>query len=179
MFWNDPAPADLDNGDQPLTIDDNESIASRRSSATGSIWQMQGRQQAIQNEAKDQPLDCIDVPAVSILNVVTFETIGAADVSMLREDTRLMRWSCMYRATLVQPDMRVDRFPHDQHKIVIKLGILANRHHGRRWDRNIWRLALARAEDSQGSTRVPHGLVVDQVNIPDFSYDKQKVRKRS
>jgi len=200
MFWNDPPPPTAaEGGDEdgddfrvPPDLDHNNnnsnsnivgldtdivSVGSRGStrSSRASFWQMHGRQRAVQREHKDAGLvDEIDVPPLSILNVVTFDTIGAPDVCMLRDDTRLMRWSCMYKAMLIQPGIRVDRFPHDRHDLVLKLGILAHRSRGSRWDRNVWKLALATEQDSQGSTRVPHGLVVDQVTIPDFHLDKEK-----
>jgi hypothetical protein len=41
-------------------------------------------------------------------------------------------------------------------------------------DRRVWKLGLATADDSQGSVRVPHGLVVDQVAIPEFEYNKSE-----
>jgi hypothetical protein len=153
-------------------------------------WQMRGRQMAVQQEMK---LDAtaaaqqtVQVPAVSILNVATFDTIGSPDISLLRSGNdggdgaatagrgRLWRWSCMYRATLIQDHWCVANFPHDEHDIVLKLAILAHRKPGDVWDRNVWKLNLATEHDSQGSTRVPHGLVVDQVSIPGFRYNKQR-----
>uniref|UniRef100_A0A7R9ZFH7 Uncharacterized protein n=1 Tax=Pseudictyota dubia TaxID=2749911 RepID=A0A7R9ZFH7_9STRA len=68
--------------------------------------------------------------------------------------------------------MRVDSFPHDQHDLTLKVGILAHRGPGHRWDRNKWTLNLATDEDSQGSTSIPYGLVVDHVSVPDFLHDK-------
>jgi hypothetical protein len=76
---------------------------------------MHGRQQAFQRELPDNPVQAVNVPPVSILNVATFDTIGAAEVSMLREETKLMRWTCMYRATLIQENMSVEAFPHDRY----------------------------------------------------------------
>jgi hypothetical protein len=147
-----------------------------------------GRQQAIlqppvsvleTNEAQQTAAapTVVDVPAVSILNVATFDTIGDPEVSVLREDeneSKLMRWSCMYRATVCQEHWQVENFPHDTHEISLRLAILAHRTPGAVWDRNVWKLALATPEDSQGSVRVPHGLVVDQVAIPEFQYNKQQ-----
>jgi hypothetical protein len=172
MFWNDPL--ENDEFDLPLPTADTASVGACSTRTQRTTWTMHGRQQAFQKEIKDVPMKAIDVPPVSILNVVSFDIVGSPEVSMLREDTRLMRWSCMYRATLIQENMRVDRFPHDKHNLYLKLGILAHRGRGSRWDRNLWKLALATEEDSQGSTRIPHGLVVDQVNIPDFHHDKEK-----
>jgi len=169
LFWNDVA---KEEDEQLVEPQESESVSSSKFSHT--VWRMHGRQQAFQKELKDTPLQAVDVPPISILNVVSFDTIGSPEVSMLREDTKLMRWSCMYRADVIQQNMRVDRFPHDRHEISLKLGILAHRSRGSRWDRNVWKLSLATEQDSQGSTRIPYGLVVDQVNIPDFHFLKEK-----
>jgi hypothetical protein len=79
----------------------------------------------------------------------------------------------MYRATLIQDHWRVDDFPHDEHTLVLKLAVLAHRKRGERWDHNVYKLDLATRGDSQGSTRIPHGLVVDEVAIPEFRYSKK------
>jgi hypothetical protein len=60
------------------------------------------------------------------------------------------------------------------HDITLKLAILAHRRPRQQWDRNVWELTLATEEDSQGSTRIPHGLVVDHWRIPEFMYDKDR-----
>jgi hypothetical protein len=120
------------------------------------------------------PKSAIDVPPLSILNVATFETIGSPEVEMLHDDTRLMRWTAMYRATVIQENLTVRDFPHDSHEIGLKLAILSHRSKGRQWDRRIWKLALATADDNQNSTRIPHGLIVDQVNIPEFEFSKER-----
>jgi hypothetical protein len=62
-------------------------------------------------------------------------------------------------------------FPHDSHDLALKLGILKHRQVGRRWDKNKWRFGLATESDSQNTIRIPHGLVVDHVNIPEFFFD--------
>lgn len=165
IFWYDNTADD--------ELGDTESVSSRSQYR----WAMQGRQQAIQKEMTQDtgmlPIKTVEVPAVSILNVTTFNTIGSPEVSLLDESKKLMRWSCMYRATLLQEDLKVDNFPHDQHDITLKLAILAHRGRGQFWDRSVWRLALATEEDSRGSTRVPHGLIVDQVKIPEFILSKK------
>jgi hypothetical protein len=151
-------------------------------------WQMRGRQIAVQQEmslldASSAQQQTVQVPPISILNVATFDTIGSPDITLLRPAaaaaagehvSRLWRWSCMYRATLIQDHWCVANFPHDEHDIVLKLAILAHRKPGDVWDRNVWKLDLATDNDSQRSTRVPHGLVVDQVSIPGFRYNKQR-----
>lgn len=63
-------------------------------------------------------------------------------------------------------------FPHDEHNLVLKLGILSQRQPGGRWDRRKWKLALANESDTQGTIRVPYGLLVDHVKIPEFHYDE-------
>ena len=168
LFWND-TPV---NDNEELLDDGTETMS--QSSRSHSVWQMHGRQKAVMTEMKEESMKAVEVPAVSILNVVTFDTIGAPEVSLLREDTKLMRWTCMYRATLIQEHWRVDNFPHDEHSICLKLAILASRRQGEPWDRHVWNLGLATAEDSQGSTRIPHGLVVDQVAIPEFNHNRNE-----
>jgi len=157
----------------PITRGRASSISSRRC-ASPVVWQMHGRQKAVEKEllSQDEHLQTIDVPPVSILNVAgSFDTIGSPEVCMLRESDRLMRWTCMYRATLMQDHWRMDSFPHDEHKIAIKLAILAHRNKpGAAWDKRRWKLALATVDDSQGSTSIPYGLIVEVVSIPGFSF---------
>jgi hypothetical protein len=57
---------------------------------------------------------------------------------------------------------------------VLRLGILKHRQQGRRWDRYKWRLGLATEDDSQQTIRVPHGLVVNHVKVPEFSFDTKE-----
>mmetsp|Transcript_8095 Transcript_8095/g.11765 ORF Transcript_8095/g.11765 Transcript_8095/m.11765 type:complete len:450 (-) Transcript_8095:428-1777(-) len=164
IFWNDQSEA--------LDFDDSESGS--LSSKSSHYWKMHGRQSAVFQEMKDEQADSVQVPPVSILNAVTFDTIGSPEVLLLREDTRLMRWTCMYKAILVQENWRLDNFPHDHHDITLKLGILAHRMLGDHWDRKNWELGLATDADSRGSTRVPHGLCVDNLRIPEFMFDNAK-----
>jgi hypothetical protein len=189
LFWNAPDEVDLDLDDDEYapSVDNHnhnnhmkrnnsscsDDLSTASTSNSKAVWKMHGRQEAFQKELKDQPLQTVDVPPVSILNVVTFETIGQPEVSMLNESQKLMRWTCMYRATLIQDHWRVDEFPHDEHTLVLKLAVLAHRKRGERWDHNVYKLDLATRGDSQGSTRVPHGLVVDEVSIPEFRYSKE------
>lgn len=161
IFWNDDS-------DQ---IDGTSVRGSSKSNGTA-VWQMHGLQKAFLHEYPHPPLQAIDVPPVSILNVTNFSTIGSPEVSMLRESEKLMRWTCMYRATLIQDHWRVDEFPHDEHDITLKIGILSHRGPGGQWDRNKWKLGLATTADTDGFTKVPHGLVVDHVSIPEFKHSK-------
>lgn len=161
IFWND---------DNVSTVSKNGSADTPRQH---SVWVMEGRQRACCKDLNnDHVKEMIDVPAVSILNATKFETVGNPEIVMANEHDRLMRWTCMYNATLFQGDhFRVDQFPHDQHTLKLKIGILAGRGKGGRWDHYIYRLDLAQSSDSQGSTSVPHGLIVDHVRAPDFSFD--------
>jgi hypothetical protein len=189
IFWNAPSSQSGENEFEfgsnhasTTTMDETKSTTSQKSQNT-STWQMLGRQKAFLADMKDVPTTTVEVPPVSILNVVNFDTIGDPEVSVLREDvdedengttTRLMRWSCMYRAVLVQDHWDVHQFPHDEHKITLRLAILSQRQRGATWDRHVWKLALATPEDSQGSVRMPQGLVVDQVHIPGFHYNRRE-----
>jgi len=141
-----------------------------------SEWIMKGRQRACRyHVGHDEIQEKIDVPPVSILNAVSFDTLEA-EISMLDADTRLMRWTCMYRVDLFQADhMTVEQFPHDRHELKIKIGILAHRGSACRWDRRVYPLELATEADSRGSTSIPHGLMVEHVAIPDFDYDAKEL----
>lgn len=149
-----------------------------------SYWVMDGRRKAVRkkitrvindsasvNTSPDE--ETIDVPAISIINADTFEIVGQPDVTMLRQRSRLMRFSCMYRARLQQETMNVSQFPHDSHDLVIKLGILAQRQSGARWDRRKWKLGLASESDTQGSVRIPFGVLVDHVRVPGFQISER------
>lgn len=169
LFWND-----IDTEAEPDDMSDEASLGTSGSKSIN-IWRMHGRQKAIQQEMRDTPQrGMMEVPPLAIMNCSTFETIGTPDVDMLRESSRLMRWSCMYRATMIQENLRVDQFPHDDHDIYIKLAILSHRGKGKHWDRRLWKLALASNEDAQNSTRIPHGVLVDQARLPGFSYNKER-----
>lgn len=150
---------------------------SKPQNSHGRVWVMEGRQNAylkeFNHDHESTVRKVIDVPPVSILNAIELETVTPPEITMLNTIKRSMRWTCMYNATLSQgEDMSVKDFPHDNHLIKLKIGILAHRNTGGRWDRNIYTLGLAREEDSQGSTRTPHGLVVDHCHVPDFAFDK-------
>ena len=175
LFWNDTS-VPLIGLEDELNAD-NATLDSAAS--IHRVWVMHGRSKAYQQElARDsestEVKHSIPVPPLSILNVSTFETIGSAEVDMLRESTRLMRWTCMYRATVIQENLKVDAFPHDSHDINLKLAILSHRSKGAQWDRRRWRLALATMDDTQSSTRIPHGLIVGTAHMPGFTYNKER-----
>lgn len=167
MFWND---------DTSLRgVDDFEGLDSNDSVSVGPhrLYEMRGRSKAVpvRGEKDDAAGLSIDVPPISILNVVTFDTIGSPEIALLRADSGLWQWTCMYRATLIQDHWMVDNFPHDEHEICLKLAVLAHRKAEARWDRRIWHLGLATEKDSMGCVRVPHGLVVGNLSIPEFKHD--------
>lgn len=194
LFWNDDkkdsttTTTNTGGGQQASPNKTNHHPNSNDNNSDDDVWVMEGRQRACRrtwNINNNQPesstiKEMIDVPPVSILNAVEFETVDdGPEITMTNPQTRSLRWTCMYNATLFQGDhMSVKDFPHDRHEIKLKVGILAHRGAGGRWDRNAYRLALAGEHDSQGSTRVPHGLVVDHCHVPDFGFDPGDLRFR-
>ena len=176
LFWNDQSPPKKEETNLVLSSSDEQGggksrTTTNKTKAQTTTWVMSGRSAAYEKKITEYPTDVIDVPPISILNADSFEVIGQPEVQLLREETRLMRWSCMYRAQLKQDDMRVHEFPHDKHKLTLKLGILSQRQQGGRWDNRKWKLALANEGDTQGSIRIPYGLLVDSVKIPGFEAD--------
>ncbi|CAB9499243.1 expressed unknown protein [Seminavis robusta] len=176
MFWDDVDEESVTNNNNK-----EESSIQAAEATTNSYhteWTMQGRRKAYERLVQDENiLKTVDVPAVSLINVVTFDIIGHPEICTLREQQRigtvqqrrrLMRWTCLYKATLMQHHMRLDNFPHDEHVLTLKLGILVHRRPGSRWDINKYKLELATEDDSQYSTRIPHGLIVDHARVPDF-----------
>ena len=181
LFWNDPSHAqskkdNLNHVNSEAEDDGGVPVAGAKkrkgSKKQSFMWQMAGRSVAYKKKVSDHPEEeLLDVPPLSILNADSFEIIGAPEVTLLRGDNRLYRWSCMYRANLHQSEMSVTQYPHDKYDLCLKLGILSQRQPGGRWDRRKWKLALANESDTQGSIRVPYGLLVDK-QIPEFHYDK-------
>eukprot|EP00978_Attheya_sp_CCMP212_P015395 scaffold39755_cov52-Attheya_sp.AAC.6 len=180
LFWNLE-----EEDDQSDVVDGAEereftTLKRQHPSSSSLVWNMKGRQKACLYELSkgDTHIREIDVPPVSILNAVSFEQ-GQPDVDILdimdqppnndptskKGKKQLVRWTCMYNATLLQENMRVDQFPHDEHELTLKLGILAHRRTNQKWDKSRWKLAPATENDSQGSTRIPYGLIVDQVQV--------------
>lgn len=162
LFWNNDSP-DLSTKEKTRSQTGKES----------SFWVMKDRARAYQRQMSELSCKFIDVPQLSILNAVTFDIIGAPEITCLSEEKKLMRWSCLYRAELLQDNMSVHSFPHDEHDLTIKLGIISKREVGDRWDRRKWKLALATEKDSQKTISVPYGVIVDHVEIPCFSYRKE------
>jgi len=81
-----------------------------------------------------------------------------------------MKWSALYRASLIQDNMHVGEFPHDEHNLVLRLGILKHRQRRKRWDKRIWKLDLASREDTEDTIENPHGTIVDHVKVPGFNH---------
>jgi hypothetical protein len=174
LFWHDKEEENLDQPSEAV-----DEVAK----ATHSQWTMQGRRKAYEHVVRDETIvRSADIPPISLLNVVTFDIIGQPEVCVLneqervkngtRQKRRLMRWSCLYNATLLQHDMKLNNFPHDEHFLCLRLGILVGRRPGGIWDMNKYKLDLATEEDSQHSTRIPHGLIVDHARVPGFTYDQ-------
>ncbi|KAL7545839.1 hypothetical protein ACHAWF_009188 [Thalassiosira exigua] len=180
LFWTDEGPPASEGGEGGGT-------GREDASADGDDWAMEGRQHAVRKrwgadydgeESRARRREVVDVPPVSILNAVELDVADAgAEITMVDPRRRDMRWTCMYNATLFQGDhLSVKDFPHDAHHIKLKVGILAHRGKGGRWDQSVYHLALAGERDSKGSTRIPHGLVVDHCHVPDFGFDRDDLR---
>ena len=104
LFWND------DQEEISYSDADEEKKDDSISRADSSfLWQMNGRQRAYQSQTSNLYSKFIDVPRLSILNAVSFDIIGAPEILCLCEEKKLMRWSCLYKAELLQENMRVDR----------------------------------------------------------------------
>ncbi|KAG7341736.1 hypothetical protein IV203_023689 [Nitzschia inconspicua] len=199
LFWNDILPMDEDCdvvGGTTDADDDTTSLASNSNSTfmrsnNSTVWKMHGRNKAIMHDfgnnnsnqlvppannsrGNSTTNSVLDVPPLSILNVATFETIGGAEIDCLDTHERLFRWTAMYRATVLQSDVDVEHFPHDLHNVQLKLAILSHRSKNRTWDATVWKLALATEADSQYSTRIPYGMIVDQVKIPGFAFNRHR-----
>jgi len=85
LFWNDRG--DRNNSGSLSLGDDSE-----RSQHAKSEWTMKGRQRACRYDLNEEAVvETVDVPPVSILNAVSFDTVEGAEVSMLDSKTRYMR----------------------------------------------------------------------------------------
>ena len=164
LFWNDTE-SNFPDG------------ACEESGSSVGRWFMAGRDKAVFRYYKtpndDMEEHYFNIPPLSILNANSFNVIGAPDVTLLRRRDGLMRWTSMYKAVLTQDEMTVTHYPHDEHFLLIKLGILQQRNIREPWDRRKWRLGLATADDSADSIRVPYGMVVDSIRIPEFELGQE------
>ena len=77
----------------------------QKTDTSPTVWVMAGRQKAYERRISRDAVETIDIPQVSILNVQHFEVIGSPEVTLLRKDSRLMRWTCLYRATMLQGEL--------------------------------------------------------------------------
>jgi hypothetical protein len=136
------------------------------------VWKMHGRQRAYESSLNEvgEGERIVYVPPVSILNAVDFDVLGDAEVCRLNTEDNLMKWSALYRASLLQDNMNVGDFPHDTHGLVLRLGILKHRQRRKRWDKRIWKLDLATRDDTEDSIDTPHGTIVDHVKVPGFKH---------
>ena len=103
IFWN--APSDEEHNTMARTGYGSYDASNKK------VWTMHGRQRAYQRELCEilPGSKLLYVPPVSILNGVDFKIIGEPEVCLVDEETRAMKWSCMYNASLIQEHMRVER----------------------------------------------------------------------
>jgi hypothetical protein len=184
IYWNTPSSV------SDLGIDDIDSTAAaafdpnlpRQRKIVGygldnpwhkKVWIMHGRQRAFEqnlSSSMDQGSRLVYVPPVSILNAVDLDIVGDPEVCLVNETENLMKWSCLYKASLLQDNLQVSNFPHDEHHLIMRFGILKHRQRNKRWDRTRWKLALATLSDTTDTIRTSHGLIVDHVKVPGFSH---------
>jgi len=88
MFWNDIVPSGASGTDSC----ERPALSSPHPGTAESEWTMKGRQRACRYEVGDEEVkETIDVPPVSILNAVDFDSVDA-EISMVDHGTRLMRF---------------------------------------------------------------------------------------
>jgi hypothetical protein len=82
------------------------------------VWKMHGRQRAFLSELSEmcEGSRVVYVPPISILNAVDHQIQGEPEVCLLNKDENLMKWSCLYKASLLQENFEVGEFPHDSHE---------------------------------------------------------------
>ena len=110
LFWNSDEISDTDTTAQKESQNGSSSSSSNGNKKGTSFWVMNGRSRAYQSQMSELSCKFINVPQLSILNAVTFDVIGAPEVACLNEKQKLMRWSCLYKAELLQENMRVHRY---------------------------------------------------------------------
>ena len=92
MFWNDIVPSGASETDSGEGINLSSPHPASRTGTTESEWTMKGRQRACRYEVGDEEVkETIDVPPVSILNAVDFDSVDA-EISMVDHEFRLMRF---------------------------------------------------------------------------------------
>jgi hypothetical protein len=151
LFWNDRTPSSKFPG--LLLFLPNE----RR------ILQMEGRRKARLDD------DQLDVPQVKILNMCWPEILHPPEVNLLNEEgTRLLRWTCEFRATL-QQDIDAKLFPYDEFDLCIDLGISVYKEVGTAWDdKDGVVVGKATTDDNDKKGTSPYGAVEINVKIPGF-----------
>ena len=170
IFWN--APSQKEHEEMSTSGYGNYDAKNKK------VWTMHGRQRAYQKELPEiiDNSNLVYVPPVSILNALSFKVEGDPEICLINEKEKTFKWTCMYTARLIQDHLRVDSFPHDEHEVKIKLGIMKHRQKGKRWDSRKWTVGLATEKDSQNTIRIPHGLIVDHVQIPEFICNRDRIR---
>ncbi|KAG7339865.1 hypothetical protein IV203_024915 [Nitzschia inconspicua] len=83
--------------------------------------------QESQSRHEDEAITIL-ITAYKVIRIVaTFGTIGGTEIDCLDGQERLLRWTAMYRATVLQSNVDVGHFPHDLHHVQLKLAILSHR----------------------------------------------------
>jgi hypothetical protein len=84
-------------------------------SSNKKVWTMHGRQRCFQRELTEilPGSNLVYVPPVSILNSVDFEVTGEPEVCLVDEKKKVMKWTCMYKASLIQEHIKVERYVVD------------------------------------------------------------------
>ena len=164
IFWNAPEEFDSQIG------------YGMNNPTNNKVWTMYGRQRAYQRALSEvtEGNSLVYVPPVSILNAVDFEVLGEPEVCLINSKHKLMKWTALYKASLLQDNMNVASFPHDSHDLVLRLAILKHRQRHKRWDKSRWKLDLASRDDTQDTISIPHGTIVSHVKVPGFSYDSKE-----
>ena len=103
LFWNSDELFDVD-------TTPNTEKETKTCKKTPSFWVMKDRSRAYLQRMSELSCKFINVPKLSILNAVKFDIIGSPEIACLNEKQKLMRWSCLYKAELLQEDMRVHRY---------------------------------------------------------------------
>ena len=104
VFWS--APTDEEHAQMATTGYGTYDASNKR------VWKMEGRQRAYQKELDEimPGSNLVYVPPISILNAVDFSLVGEPEVCLVDEAERRMKWTCMYKASLIQEHMRVTRY---------------------------------------------------------------------
>lgn len=104
IFWDAPNPAEH----QKMAL----SGYGNYDASNKKVWTMEGRQRAFQKELNEvlPGSNLVYVPPISIINAVDFDEVGRSEVCCVNEEKRQYKWTCMYKASLIQPHMKVKRY---------------------------------------------------------------------